>query len=82
MGWLIGLGVAVAIGVSGYFGVRSGLDRKAQKMAQGNDEDRQLAAELRDVSRKIDQGNSIPESAASIVISPAACALTACWITV
>lgn len=56
MGWLIGLGVAVAIGVSGFLGVQSGLDRKAKKMAKGSDEDRQLAAELRDVSRKIDQG--------------------------
>lgn len=52
--WLI---IAVVIlGISAYFGNEYRLDRKAQKLSSGTEEDRRLAAEMQDIARKIDEG--------------------------
>lgn len=42
--------------VSAYFGHEYALDRKAHKLSSGKHEDKQLAKELRDTARKVDEG--------------------------
>ena len=39
-----------------YSATQHHLDSKAAKLQHGNDEERQMASDLRDISRKIDQG--------------------------
>ncbi len=54
MVWIV---IAVVIlGISAYFGNEYRLDRKAHKLNSGTEEDRQLAAEMQDIARKIDEG--------------------------
>lgn len=54
MVWIV---IAVVIlGISAYFGNEYRLDRKAHKLNSGAEEDRQLAAEMQDIARKIDEG--------------------------
>jgi hypothetical protein len=54
---LIGILVAIAIAVAiSLFGTQNSLDRQASKLGSGNAEDRQNAAQMREISRKIDQG--------------------------
>jgi hypothetical protein len=57
MWWVIGILVAIALAVLiSLFGTQNSLERKAAKMSKGSEEDRQTAAEMREISRKIDQG--------------------------
>lgn len=57
MVWII---VAVIILlVAAYFGHEASLDRKAAKLRSGSEESRQLAKELNEVARKIDEGQCL-----------------------
>ena len=49
-------GVILLIAIVSYSASQHRLDSKAAKLQHGNDEERQLAGELRDISRQIDQG--------------------------
>ncbi|MFD0704824.1 hypothetical protein ACFQY8_03565 [Alloscardovia venturai] len=57
---LIGLGIIALLIFISYFAVQSHLDRKAEQLQHGDEFDRQAARELREISRKIDQGRSYP----------------------
>lgn len=50
----------VLVGICSYFGIEHHLDSKANKLSQGNEEDRRDAAELRDIAAKIDHGKYYP----------------------
>ena len=50
------IGVILLIAIVSYSASQHRLDSKAAKLQHGNDEERQLAGELRDISRQIDQG--------------------------
>lgn len=46
----------ILLSVFAYFGNEYRLDRKAHKLSSGSAEDRQLASEMQDITRKIDEG--------------------------
>lgn len=56
MEYLVIIGVILLIVIVSYSASQHRLDSKAAKLQHGNDEERQLAGELRDISRQIDQG--------------------------
>lgn len=60
MNWLVGIGLFALVGICSYFGIEHHLDSKANKLSQGNEEDRRDAAELRDIAAKIDHGRYYP----------------------
>ena len=53
---LIVIGIILLLALLSHFAVQGHLDRKAAKLQQGSEEERQSARELRELSRKIDQG--------------------------
>ncbi|MSS12619.1 hypothetical protein FYJ32_04025 [Bifidobacterium tsurumiense] len=53
---LIVIGAVLLLALVSYFAVQNHLDRKAARLQQGSEEERQSARELRELSRKIDQG--------------------------
>ena len=56
MEYLVIIGVILLIAIVSYSASQHRFDSKAAKLQHGNDEERQLAGELRDISRQIDQG--------------------------
>ncbi|TCD54468.1 hypothetical protein EJ419_03055 [Alloscardovia theropitheci] len=54
---LIVLAIIVALVVISFFAVRNHLDRRAEQLQKGNEMDRQMASDLREISRQIDRGN-------------------------
>lgn len=54
---LIVLGVIALIALMSFFAVRNHIDRKAEQLSRGSEEDRQLASEMREISRQINRGN-------------------------
>lgn len=44
MNWLVGIGLFALVGICSYFGIEYHLDSKANKLSQGNEEDRRDAA--------------------------------------
>ena len=46
MNWLVGIGLFALVGICSYFGIEHHLDSKANKLSQGNEEDRRDAAEV------------------------------------
>lgn len=54
---LIIAGIVAVIAWISYFAVQGHLDRKAQELARGDEYDRQMASDLREISRQIDRGN-------------------------
>ncbi|MBS5560114.1 MAG: hypothetical protein KHX19_08415 [Bifidobacterium longum] len=47
MNWLVGIGLFALVGICSYFGIEHHLDSKANKLSQGNEEDRRDAAPFR-----------------------------------
>ena len=43
MNWLVGIGLFALVGICSYFGIEHHLDSKANKLSQGNEEDRRDA---------------------------------------
>ena len=43
MNWLVDIGLFALVGICSYFGIEPHLDRKANKLSQGNEEDRRDA---------------------------------------
>ncbi|THJ29545.1 hypothetical protein [Bifidobacterium longum] len=60
MNWLVGIGLFALVEICSYFGIEHHLDSKANKLSQGNEEDRRDAAEERDIASKIDHGKYYP----------------------
>lgn len=56
MKWLLVITLILILGILSYSATQHHLDAKAARMQHGNDEDRRSAKELREISRKIDQG--------------------------
>ncbi|NEG69224.1 hypothetical protein [Bifidobacterium choloepi] len=56
MGWVWVVIAVILLGVGGWYAHEYALDRKAAKLSKGNDEDRQLAKDMQDIARKIDEG--------------------------
>ena len=50
MEYLIGVGVMLLVGIVSYSAPQHHLDSKAAKLQHGNDEERQMASDLRDIS--------------------------------
>ena len=48
--YLIGVGAILLIGIVSYSAIQHHLDSKAAKLQHGNDEERQMASDLRDIS--------------------------------
>ena len=42
MNWLVGIGLFALVGICSYFGIEHHLDSKANKLSQGNEEDREM----------------------------------------
>ena len=56
MSWVLGVvAIAVVAGIT-YSATQHHMDSRAEQLQQGDDEARQAAGELREISRKIDQG--------------------------
>ena len=43
MNWLVDIGLFALVGICSYFGIEHHLDSKANKLSQGNEEDRRDA---------------------------------------
>ena len=52
MNWLVDIGLFALVGICSYFGIEHHLDSKANKLSQGNEEDRRDAEVVPDVLRK------------------------------
>lgn len=62
MNWLVGIGLFALVGICSYFGIEHHLDSKANKLSQGNEEDRRDAAELRDIAAKNRSRQVLPDA--------------------
>lgn len=52
MNWLVDIGLFALVGICSYFGIEHHLDSKANKLSQGNEEDRRDADAQVEAARK------------------------------
>ena len=56
MSWVLGVVAITVVAGIAYSATQHHMDSRAEQLQQGDDEARQAAGELREISRKIDQG--------------------------
>lgn len=54
------VGFVAVVALCAVFGVQHHLDDKADRLSHGDETDREYAREMREVSRKMDQGGYLP----------------------